>query len=367
MSILRTMRSAARLSLAVLTCVATAALGACADDSGPSGDGKTVTFGVSATAPGGNMLQLAVAQAQGYFEEEGITVRPVFLGAGGKVVQALASDKVQIGTATPDLVLQATEKGQDIRMFYNWTFTNVTQFAVLPDSPVKSIADLKGKTVGVQDLSSGPTQVAKAAAVKAGLDPNRDLKFVAVGSGAPALDALKRHRVDVLVAYDTLFAAMTSGTGEELRLFQPEYIKDLFASSLTAQKEWLDENSDVAAAFGRAWAKASVYAEANPEASIEMMFQRYPNSKVGADDDAAMKAAMAQFTIRQQSLYGGGEPPAEQTWGEYSEESVQKWIDFATEHKLVGPGIKPDQVYTNELVEKFNDFDPEKIKKAAKS
>src|SRR5690606_39299545 len=122
----------------------------------------------SASARGSKMLHRADAQAQGYFEEEGITVRPVFLGAGGKVVQALASDKVQIGTATRELVLQATEKGQDIRMFYNWTFTNVTQFAVLPDSPVKSIADLKGKTVGVQDLSSGPTQVAKAAAVQAG-------------------------------------------------------------------------------------------------------------------------------------------------------------------------------------------------------
>jgi NitT/TauT family transport system substrate-binding protein len=357
-----------RLSLAVLVGVLIAALQGCGN-SGPStgGDGKTITFGVSATAPGGNMLQLGIAQVKGYFKAEGITVKPVFLGTGGQVVQALASGKVQIGTSTPDLVLQAIDRGQEVKMFYNWTTRNVTQFGVLPDSPVHSVADLKGKTVGVQDLSAGPAQLAKAAAANAGLNPASDLKFVAVGTGAPALDALTRHRVDAVTTYDTLFAAMTNGTGQTLRFFPPDGVQDLFASSLVASNDWLKDRPAVAAGFGRAWAKASVYADANPAAGVKMMFDTYPNSKVGANVKAATDAALAQFKARQRSLYGGGKPPAAQQWGAYPETAVAHWITYAKDYKLIQSRPDAGKVYTNEFVPKFNAFDPKQITKDAAS
>jgi NitT/TauT family transport system substrate-binding protein len=363
----RTSKTFLRVCLAALAALPFTAVQACAGGDASSGDGKTITFGVSAPAPGGNMLQLGIAQTKSYFSAEGITVKPVFLGTGGAVVQALASGKVQIGTSTPDLVLQAIDRGQDVTMFYNWTTKNVTQFGVLPDSPVRSVADLKGKTVGVQELSAGPAQLAKAAAVNAGLDPAGDLKFIAVGTGAPALDALVRHRVDALVTYDTLFAAMTNGTGQALRFFPPDGVGDLFASSLVASNGWLKDHPAAAAGFGRAWAKASVYADTNPQDGIKMMFAAFPSSKVGAGDQAATKAALAQFKARQQSLYGGGKPPATQQWGAYPPAAVQHWITYAKQQKLTRSELAPDKVYTNEFVGKFNAFDANAIKKAAGS
>lgn len=366
-------RTSRRLSLAALTGLVTIALAACGSGgsggpaAGHAGSGaKTVTFGVSAPAPGGNMLQLSTAQVKHYFKAEGITVKPVFLGSSGAVVQALASGKVQIGTSTPDLVLEAVEKGQKVKMFYNWTTKNVAHFAVLPDSPVRSVADLKGKTVGVQKLSAGPAQLAKAAAVNAGLDPDKDLKFVAVGTGAPALDALQRGRVDAMITYDTLFAAMTSGTGEKLRFFGPDGVEDLFASSFVASADWLKKNPKTATGFGRAWAKASVYSDANPQACVKMMFDTYPNSKVGSDEKAATKAALAQFEARRQSLYGG-EPPAEQKWGSYPKAAVEHWITYAKDHRLIHTELAPGDVYTNEFVPGYNDFDTDAIRKSATS
>ncbi|OEV11263.1 ABC transporter substrate-binding protein [Streptomyces nanshensis] len=371
MSTPRTSGTRFRVISAVLTCLLLSVLPACGDGGAGSstaagGDGKTVTFGVSAPAPGGNMLQLAIAQAQGYFKAEGITVKPVFLGTSGRVVQALASGKVQIGTSTPDVVLQAADKGQDVKMSYNWTTKNVTQFGVLPGSTIRSAADLKGRTVGVQDLSAGPAQLAKAAVVNAGLDPDDDVKFVAVGTGAPALDALKRHRADALITYDTLFAAMTAGSGEKLRFFQPDGVEDLFSSSLVASAGWLKDNPDVAGGFGRAWAKASVYADANPEAGVRMMFAKYPNSKVGSSEKAATKAALGQFEAREKSLKGGT-PPAREKWGAYPKSAVEHWITYAKDYKLIENGIEPGSVYTNEFVGKYNDFDTGKIKKSAAS
>jgi NitT/TauT family transport system substrate-binding protein len=341
--------------------------GGAAGGSAPGGGGKTVTFAVSAPAPGGNMLQLGIAKTKRYFKEEGINVKPVFLGTSGRVVQALASGKVQIGTSTPDIVLQAAGKGQDVKMSYNWTTRNVAQFGVLPGSSIRSVAGLKGKKIGVQDLSAGPAQLAKAAVAHAGLDPQKDVEYVAVGTGAPALDALKRHRVDAMITYDTLFAAMTAGTGEKLRFFRPDGVEDLFSSSLVATGGWLKKNPDVAAGFGRAWAKASVYAQHNPEAGVKMMFANYPNSKVGSSPQAATKAALAQFEAREESLYGKDGPPAEQRWGAYPERAVKHWIDYAEDYKLIKPGLRAEDVYTNRFVGKYNDFDAAEVEKAAAS
>lgn len=364
----RTSRSSFRIPLAVLAALLLVAVQGCANAGGSTGGGggKTVTFGVSAPAPGGNMLQLGIAQTKAYFKAEGLTVKPVFLNTSGAVVQALASGKVQIGTSTPDLVLQAIDRGQDVKMFYNWTVKNVTQFGVLPNSPVRSVADLKGKKIGVQDLSAGPAQLAKAAAVNAGLDPASDLRFVAVGTGAPALDALVRHRVEALITYDTLFAAMTTGTGQTLRFFPPAGVQDLFSSSLVASADWLKDHPAAAAGFGRAWAKASVYAEANPDAGVRMMFARYPDSKVGSTEQAATNAALTQFKARERSLYGGA-PPATRQWGAYPQAAVEHWITYAKDHKLIQSRLDPGKVYTNDLVAKFNAFDADQIKKDAKS
>lgn len=363
---MHTTRSWRALVAAAVAVVAIAAVGCGDDGAGASGGEKTVTLGISTTAPGGNMLQLPIAQAQQYFKQEGLTVEPVFLGTSGAVLQALASGKVDLGMSTPDIVLEAIDKGQQVKMVYNWTTKTVTQIGVLPDSPIHSIGDLEGKTIGVQELSSGPTQLIKAAAVDAGLDPATDLKFVAVGTGAPALDALERHRVDALVTYDTLFAAMTAGTGRSIRLISLEGVEDLFSSSFVASTDWIEENKDVVAGFGRAWAEASVFALANPEAGVRMMFEEYPKSKVGKTDAAATKAALTQYQARLKSLYGGS-PPKSQKWGSYPPAAVAHWIKYAKDYKLIKSAPPADEVYTNAFVEKYNAFDTDKIRQQAKA
>lgn len=357
----------AGLALVLAACGGGASGTAGASPTSTSKPETTVIFGVSSKAPGGNMLQLGIAQTEGYFAAEGIDIQPVFLGSGAAVMQALAAGKIQIGTPTPDVALEGIDKGQKVKMFYNWTSKNVTEVGVFPDSPIKSVADLKGRTVGVQDLGAGPAQLMRAALASVGLDPDKDVKWIAVGTGASALDALERGRIDAMVTYDTLFSAMESGAGKTLRLFQPSGVEDLFASSFAASDGWMKDNPGVAAGFGRAWAKASVFADANPQAGVQMMFKLYPNSQVGSGD-AATKAALAQFAARAQSLYGAsGKPPADQKWGYYPPDAVTHWIEYTYDNKLISTKLNVEDVYTNEFTSQFNDFDSGAIVKAAMS
>src|SRR5690606_36354085 len=162
---------------------------------------------------------------------------------------------------------------------YNWNVRPVAKFGLLPDSPIQRVADFAGRTIGVQDLSSGPTQLATASLRQAGLDPDNDVTFVAVGTGSSALVALPRGRADALMLYDSLYAAIETSAEVELRYLAAEGIEDLFATTIVAPREFVEENPDIVAGFGRAWAKADVWAQTNPEAAIQIMWQLYPNSK----------------------------------------------------------------------------------------
>jgi NitT/TauT family transport system substrate-binding protein len=133
-----------------------------------------------------------------------------------------------------------------------------------------------------------------------------------------------------------------------------------------ASTGWLKDHPSSAAGFGRAWAKASVAAEANPKAGIRMMFAMYPNSKVGSTEEAATNAALAQFKARERSLYGGA-PPATQRWGAYPQAAVEHWITYAKDHKLIQSRLDAGKVYTNEFVTKYNAFDTGQVKKDATS
>lgn len=353
------------VTLAIFLCAGATSCGS-ADGGGGSGGSSTLTVGISAPGPGGNMLQLGIAQTEKYFADEGLTVKAIYLGTSGKVLQALATGKIDLGLSTPDLLIQAAERGQDARMIYNWTTKNVSRFGVLPGSDIRRVADLKGKTVGVADLSSGPAQMARASIQSAGLDPDKDVKFVAVGTGAPALDALTRGRIDTLIAYDTLFAGMTTNAGTRLRYIKPQGVDDLFSSSFVTSDSWAKAHQREVEGFGRAWAKATVYSFANPKAGVRMMFETDPKSKVGSSEAAATKSAMAQYNARLSTLYGGKAPTSVSNWGSYPQSAVKHWLTYSKSTGLSKGTADPSDLYTNRYVKAYNAFDPEDVRADAK-
>jgi energy-coupling factor transporter ATP-binding protein EcfA2 len=56
--------------------------------------------------------------------------------------------------------------------------------AVPADSPINTIRDLKGKTIGVTSIASGGNLVGRALAAEAGFDPDKDVSIVVADEGA---------------------------------------------------------------------------------------------------------------------------------------------------------------------------------------
>jgi len=117
-------------------------------------------------------------------------------------------------------------------------------WAVKEDAPIKSIADMKGKSVGTNVFGSGILGPMFLLLKRNGLDPEKDIKLVETGFPGSE-DAIRTGRVDVGVLNQP-FAARAEAKGGLRKLFsladqQPNIVHILEV----CRKEFVDRNPEL--------------------------------------------------------------------------------------------------------------------------
>ena len=159
----------------------------------------------------------AVAIDKGFFKQAGIDITGVISGAGGgtSVRSAIASD-LGFGEVSPAPVISAIEQGQDIRIVYLGSRSLADNVViVMPNSPIKSVQDLKGKKFAISNPKSLGEMTAVLVFEQAGLKPD-DVQRVALGSLSGALTALESGAVDATSIPGILF--LTRGGESKYRV-----------------------------------------------------------------------------------------------------------------------------------------------------
>lgn len=150
-------------------------------------------FGVSA-----NGMPFAVALDKGFFNAEGIHVDGIITSAGGGTsLRNMIAGGVPYGEVNPGVVVAAILQGADLRIISDNVLT-VAEFvwAVKPDSPIKTLADIKGKKIGYTNPRSTSQALAQMVAQKAGLQPS-DVELVRTGGFGEGYAALGTGMIDV--------------------------------------------------------------------------------------------------------------------------------------------------------------------------
>jgi NitT/TauT family transport system substrate-binding protein len=156
---------------------------------------------------------------KGFYTKHGLDVELFYQGASGQtLIQSLATHKAEAGPGLLYDWLKPIEQGFDVKLFVG-SHGGCQRLLVKKDSGIKSLADLKGKTIGTFDVGS-PSRVAFSVALaKAGIDPEQDVTWkvfpfdlVAEGMERGEADAVAHmdpwaysyeKKYDLLKIYDT--------------------------------------------------------------------------------------------------------------------------------------------------------------------
>ena len=94
------------------------------------------------------------AQSKGFYRDEGLDVELLAVGGSNEVAIQIGSGNAEIGEASPAQAVIGMQEGSaaplDVRYYYNAGYRNIWSISVPSDSPVKAIADLKGKKIGLE-------------------------------------------------------------------------------------------------------------------------------------------------------------------------------------------------------------------------
>jgi NitT/TauT family transport system substrate-binding protein len=131
---------------------------------------------------------------KGIFKERGLDVDMQAISGGAQTSAALLANQIHIGQFGGAEALSANAAGADLVVVGN--MAPVYPYILYAQKQYKTLADLKGKKIGVSN-KGGSSDIATRAAIKtAGFDPDKDFQIVAVGSHANRTAALLNGSID---------------------------------------------------------------------------------------------------------------------------------------------------------------------------
>jgi NitT/TauT family transport system substrate-binding protein len=206
--------------------------------------------------PSTNNYPSHFAQWLGYFRDEGVDVEISQIAGASKVLEAVVGGSADIGGGVYEQAIQMAAEGRDIECFVS--LLRSPNFALV--GRVKSIADLKGKIVGVSSPGSPSQAYLNLLLTNAGV-PIDSVSVSSVGMGATAAAAVEHGQVDAAILFGSAITALQARKPEAVILADtrtPEGLRAIFgvedypASCLLAREEWLSKNPEAARKIARA-------------------------------------------------------------------------------------------------------------------
>jgi len=360
-----TWRRASRAWLAALGCAAWLAGAGAAH----AADEVTVGLAIPLTADSGGVY--ALGNELGFFAEENVSVKTIVFQGAGALLPQVASKKITVGFPLPEPVLGSYETGKTplpVEYFYNATPANEIELAVLDSSDIHSIADLKGKKIGVGALTWGTIPGTRALLRTQGLAAGKDVDIVAVGVLGSGFLALREGRVDAL-NYNSLWHAMLEMSGTKIRrLPYPDTFRRMNSNGFIAHRDTLKNQPDLLARFGRAYTKALVACDANPRLCVEAFWRMQPESRPkGGDAVKQLDEAVSLAKLRMAKTLRTPDG-APRVAGQFDLDAIRRFVQAMHEAgEFNTADIPVDRIFSNALVPEFSRFDAAAVRARAQA
>jgi NitT/TauT family transport system substrate-binding protein len=245
-----------------------------------------------------SFLPAGIAVKKGFFKEEGLEAEVIRMNAN-VAIAALAGGDCDY-TMVFGSVVRAAIRGLPVKVVAS--FLDSSTHALIARPEFKTVRELKGRTMGVQAYGATDHVAAMMMLKHFGLDPDKDVKTVALGSAAARLAALKEGVVDVAVVAPPADAeAKKLGFSILTRAYE---VFNFPFVGLGAQVKKIQERPDEVKRTIKALIKANRFLRQNRDGAIQILVQwgRTEPDLAAAAYDSAFKVYNLDGSIPEDGL-----------------------------------------------------------------
>ncbi|MES2979939.1 MAG: ABC transporter substrate-binding protein [Pseudomonadota bacterium] len=231
------------------------------------------------------------ALQHGWYAERGLDVEILNLGGIDRITREQKAGSVEIGVGSPEHVIHDVEQGGELRMIGG--NVNRLTHSLIVQPGINSLADLRGKKIGVASRTAGTSSLFMGVLEDLGLHYPGDYEVVEAGAVPPRHELLLKGGIDAGMQTDPHnYMAEDAGLNNLGPLSQ--WIPEFQFTSINVRKSWAEAHP----------AETTAFLEATLEGSRFMVEQR----------EAAINVAQAHMPIERRYL--------EKAWHDHSTGAV---------------------------------------------
>jgi NitT/TauT family transport system substrate-binding protein len=205
----------------------------------------------------------------GFFKKYDLDVERFDFGGGAKMHQAMTAGSLDIivGTGSDLVFLMRGAPERAVAAYANDLHS--LAFLVRPDEPIKTLADFKGKSVGVTTVASFTSWIARRMSIQQGWGPD-GMKLVSLGTVSGLVAGLMAKNVDAIVGTSASGLLLESEGRAVIVARASDVVSEFIAHMIYASEPLMREHPDQLRRFLRGWFDAIAFMKANKEETVRI-------------------------------------------------------------------------------------------------
>ena len=276
------------------------------------------------------MSPLFIAKDRGYFQKEGLEVDLVLM-RGGVSNQALIAGGVDF-SAVPTAGLQAALQGAPLKIIFSAYLKPMFWLYARPE--VRSVRDLSGKKVAVSSLGAAGDAALRELFKKNGMDENRDVAILAIGTTATRLSALSSNVVDAaMMTFPHNITAAEQGFRELVSFVVSDIIQ--LQGTIVARDPLLQSDPGLVEQFLRATIKGFISYTANRRGAVSVLARNVKTTEeLAAKIYDLVRPAVTPDGVLSEDLQKRVMAPLLERIGRKDVPPLNRYFDFAMARKI---------------------------------
>jgi ABC-type nitrate/sulfonate/bicarbonate transport system substrate-binding protein len=225
-----------------------------------------------------NYLPITMGRDKGIFQAEGIDLQMILVASTIQVA-ALTTGDIDFSGAQSQ-VMAGAARGLPVKVVGFLTIK--PSFWLMSKPEIRTMAELKGKIIGITAIGSSTDTLARFLVSKNGLTPDREVAFIGTGTTSNILTAMKAGTVDAGVLSPP-FNAMATQMGYRTLAYFGDYVEQSLSGVGTADR-MIRERPELVKRMLAATIKSLRFIQQRPSDSIQFISKEWSLDSAAATE-----------------------------------------------------------------------------------